>query len=67
MFSVVDTETQLGRAEERERFSLLARACNEFLGFMLLERLDLESLQDAGAVSNKKMFSTKVIRTKTRI
>jgi len=67
VLSVVDTETQVARLEERERFTTLARACNDFLGFVYIERLDLESLQDTGAVVNKKTFSTKVIRTKTRI
>lgn len=67
VFPLLDTETQLGRSEERERFIALARACNEFMGYVLLERLDLESLQDTGTVHNKKAFATKVIRTKTRI
>ncbi|ODM96311.1 THO complex subunit 2 [Orchesella cincta] len=55
------------RASKGKRYTTLARACNDFLGFVYMERLDLENLQDTGAVNNKKAFSTKVIRTKTRI
>lgn len=67
VFAVLDTESQLGKAEDRERFTILAKSCADFMCFMFMERLDQESLQDCGVIPNKKVFSTKIIRTKTRL
>ncbi|CAG7823395.1 unnamed protein product [Allacma fusca] len=71
VFSIVDLETASSSSDSagvhREYFCSIVRSCNPMLSYMLQERMDLDSLQEVGAVNNRKLFNTRFIRIKTKM
>jgi len=51
----------------RENFCALSKLCCNFLGYVLMERVDIDHLHDNGVVANRKVFSTRFIRIKTKL
>ena len=69
ILSLVDTETMLiGGKEERERFIHLLKDSERFLSEgTLKERMEIDTLGEAGIVKNSKKFFTTVIKMKTKM
>lgn len=66
--SVLDAETCSDvQSEERTNFCYIVRELEPFLSDKLLkERLEIDTLQDAGTLKNK-LFYTKFIKIKTKL
>ena len=69
ILSLVDTETTLiGGKEERERFIHILKDAERFLSEgTLKERMEIDTLGEAGIVKNAKKFFTTVIKMKTKM
>ncbi|GFQ66742.1 THO complex subunit 2 [Trichonephila clavata] len=71
ILNVLDTETQCCEPNHpsRERFFNLLRYCNNKIvpEFILKERLDFDTLGDAGIMKLLRNVQTKFIKTKTRL
>jgi len=66
VFSELDEES-LAIQPLREKFISIIRTMESNLGYLFLERLTAENLAEVGIVSNKKMFTTRFIRIKTKL
>ena len=69
ILSLIDTETMLiGGKEERERFIHLLKDSERFLSEGILkERMEIDTLGEAGIVKLAKKFFTTVIKMKTKM
>ena len=69
IFSLIDTETMLiGGKEERDRFIHILKDSERFLSEGILkERMEIDTLGEAGIVKVAKKFFTTVIKMKTKM
>lgn len=69
ILSLIDTETMLiGGKEERERFIHILKDSERFLSEGILkERMEIDTLGEAGIVKVAKKFFTTVIKMKTKM
>ena len=69
ILSLIDTETMLiGGKEERERFIHILKDSERFLSEGILkERMEIDTLGEAGIVKLAKKFFTTVIKMKTKM
>lgn len=69
VLSVVDTETALmGIKDDRDRFVGILRDAEKYLPEgTLKERMEIDTLGEAGIVKNHKKFFTTVIKMKTKL
>lgn len=68
IISILDAETSLDvQSDERAYFCYIVRELEPFISDKLLkERLEIDTLQDAGTLKNKN-FYTKFIKIKTKL
>jgi hypothetical protein len=66
VFAAIDEYTS-SRQNLRDKFINITRGVEGFLGTALLEKLNLDNLSEVGLVPNKKLFTTRFIRTKTKL
>lgn len=70
MINIIDAETSLlsdGLTDERQIFCQVVKDIEKVIPDKLLkERLEIDTLQDAGTVKNK-IFYTKFIKIKTKL
>ena len=71
VLALADTETNTvptTNKEERDRLVAIVRESEKYLSESALkERMDIDTLGEAGVVKNSKKFFTTVIKTKTKL
>lgn len=70
VLALIDTETTMmpERKEERERFIILLRESDRYVPEEIMkERLDIDTLGEAGILKNPKKFFNTVIKLKTKL
>ena len=70
VLALTDAETVMGPAakEERDRLVGIVKESEKYLSESALkERLDIDTLGEAGVIKNSKKFFTTVIKTKTKL
>ncbi len=72
-FAIIDVEVSMIASEKekeevRERMLKVLKDCERYLSVdALKERMEIETLGDAGIIKNSKKFFSTVIKTKTKL